>query len=118
MDFQTAYKRNPQKLEGNNGVSHVETAGYIPPKQQIESFMLAGRRLADVRRDQYDFEGDIDENIDIRARAKNYDLADATQDLLVVEEALRASQTAAEASQEAEKQEKASDDAAPIPVPE
>ena len=93
--------------------SETEQAGYIPPQIQIENMILAGQRLAESRRAQFDFESadDIDEDAYDPTRSGNYDLADASQaslriqDSLLEQEAARkaavkASQTDQEASQE------------------
>ena len=81
----------------------------ISPKVQIENMILAGQRL-DKARSQYDFESeeDIDEDLYDPTRSGNYDLADATQSALDVEArlreaALKPSQTAQEAPEEASK---------------
>jgi len=55
MKFQTKYNRNKRVYEKPSGKSGVETAGYIPAKQKIESFFLAGARLIQSRKEQYDF---------------------------------------------------------------
>lgn len=55
MQFQNKYNRKISKKEPPSGKSLVETAGYIPAKQKIESFFLAGARLIQSRKEQYDF---------------------------------------------------------------
>lgn len=81
--FQTHYTREFHKGETNSGELIVETAGYIPPKKQIEGFMLAGVRLREARAEQYDFKpGEPDNGFNDPTRNVGYDLADASQDLM------------------------------------
>ena len=101
--------------------SETEQAGYIPPKVQIENMILAGQRL-DKARSQYDFESeeDIDEDLIDPTRSGNYDLADATQSALAVEArlreaALKPSQTAQEAPEEASKPSPGGNEPPPVP---
>jgi hypothetical protein len=67
--------------EACGGEEIVEKAGYISTKQRIESLILAGQRLVAFRKEQFDFEDDdkIDETFEDVTRAKNFDLADASQ---------------------------------------
>lgn len=83
--------------------SETEQAGYISPQKQIENMILAGRRLDDYRKGQYDFdsEEEIDEELYDPTRSGNFDLADATQAQIIAnnalsEQALKASQNAQE----------------------
>lgn len=93
--YSTPYsnKRHRSQPEKNPGKSIVETAGYIPAKNRIENMILAGQRLVDYRKSQFDFEDHdkIDETFSDPTRRPNYDLADATQDnyRLEAEKALR-----------------------------
>ena len=93
--------------------SETEQAGYIPPQIQIENMILAGERLNQSRKEQYDFASadEIDEDAYDPTRSGNFDLADASQaslriqDSLLEQEAARkaavkASQADQEASQE------------------
>lgn len=77
--------------EQNTGERLIEKAGYIPAQQRIENLILAGQRLSDFRKEQFDFheQKDIDENFYDSTRNKNYDLADAFQDSLRVEENIK-----------------------------
>ena len=90
-----------RKYEVLDSKSETEQAGYISPKQQIEQMILAGRRLDDSRKEQFDFssEEEIDEDLYDPTRSGNFDLADATQTQIAVkqslqEQAVKASQTA------------------------
>jgi len=76
----TKYKRPGKILEVNTKPAVVETAGYITPQQQIMSFINAGRRLGDYRKEAYDarFDDDIDDIIPDPTRDPNFDLADAS----------------------------------------
>lgn len=79
--FNTKYNYKKVSIpEKNSGRSPVETAGYIPANQRIENMMLAGQRLSESRKEQYDFpDGEIDESYNDPTRSKNFDLADASQ---------------------------------------
>ena len=54
-----------RKYEVLDGSSETEQAGYISPQRQIENMILAGRRLDQFRKDQFDFESEdeIDEEL-------------------------------------------------------
>ena len=95
-----------RKYEVLDGSSETEQAGYISPQRQIENMILAGRRLDQFRKDQFDFESEdeIDEELSDPTRSGNFDMADATQAQIAVknslaESAKKASQTAPNASQ-------------------
>lgn len=92
-------KTTPQKGEEVSDELITEQAGYVDPKRQIEDMILAGRRLDEARRNQYDFpdEESIDEEAYDPTRAGNYDLSDASQMQFEAHariEAQKASQTA------------------------
>lgn len=75
--------------------SEVETAGYMTAQQRIENMMLAGRKLVQYRREQFDFpDGQIDESFTDPTRSKNFDFADGTRLARIAEDSLRASQAA------------------------
>ena len=77
--------------------SIVEKSGYIPAKKRIENIMIAGQRLIASRNQLYDDPSGEDEDIPIdRTRNPGYDMADASQDMMSVNERLKASQKAAE----------------------
>ena len=112
MNFSTKYSLQKTPPEVNKGPSHVEKAGYIPAQARIENMMLAGQRLVAHRAEMYDFKElkDIDENFIDPTRSKNFDMADASQLALNLDqkqresEALKASQAAQEAQEEPQKQ--------------
>lgn len=82
MEFQTHYTRTIRSApERNSGQTLVEKAGYISARERIENMILAGQRLVDSRRARHDFaEGEpLDESFTDPTRARNFDLADATQ---------------------------------------
>lgn len=57
----------------------VERAGYISTKKQIQNFQLAGQRLTEFRKEQFDFqEKEPDINYEDPTRRSDYDLADAS----------------------------------------
>lgn len=105
--FQTPYNRKVVDYgEVNSGKIVVETAGYISPKKQIETLMLAGQRLAQYRASQseYDFpDGKIDEGFVDPTRSPGFDMADASQLAMQAEANLKAAQAAYEAAKAAEK---------------
>lgn len=103
MEFNTPYSRLVSPPEENHGETVVETAGYVPAKDQIESLMLAGRRLAEFRKEQYDFGPDqeVDDSFDDPTRSPNYDMADAHQDSLALTERLKKAKVRAEAKEAA-----------------
>ena len=88
--FQTQYNRekHTRHPEVNSGEILVETAGYLSTEKRINNMLLAGQRLMESRRIQYDLEGDYDnEDIDLDpTRDPGYDLADATQAMLSLEQ--------------------------------
>lgn len=66
--------------EVNAGKSLVESAGYIPAKQKIESFMQAGIALQTAR-NQYDYPDGVPAGVEPvvdPTRSGNFDLADAS----------------------------------------
>ena len=86
IEFYTKYKRpeaNPEKMDPH---SKTEKAGYIPAKIQIENMIMAGQRLGDYRREMYDFgaEDKVDEDFMDPTRNPNYDMADASQDMMQI----------------------------------
>lgn len=104
--FLTKWNTTPDKGETNSGEIITEKAGYIPPKQQIQSMILAGQRLNEYRKELYDTM-DPTEDIDIDpTRDKAFDLADATQMQNEVNESL---QQQAEEAKKAEEEKKAGD---------
>ena len=113
MKYNTARSRFKEAPEEHTQESLTERAGYIPAKEQIENFMLSGRRLAEYRKEQYDYESedqDDGESMD-PTRSPNYDLADASRSL-----------NAINSRQESEKKRKsrvkASDNGAEEQIPE
>jgi len=101
MNFQTQYVKNERIGEINSGEIIVERSGYIPAKDQVESFMNSGKRLQDFRKGLFDMEpgwkGDPEEVYDY-SRDPNFDMADATQMGLAVKNRLRMQKEAAEAA--------------------
>lgn len=73
----------PATPEKNSGEILIEKAGYISAEKRITNLMLAGQRLVESRKAQYDFpDGNVDEDFSDPTRRKGYDLADSTQDRL------------------------------------
>ena len=81
MLFQKAYNGPYGDPEINNGKNIVETAGYISAKKRIENLMAAGHNLEKFRKANYDFENekDVDPNFHDPTRDVGFDMADASQ---------------------------------------
>ena len=92
-----------RKYEKLSTKSETEQAVYVPPQIQIENMLLAGRRLADARRDMYDFTSadEIDEDAYDPTRSGNFDLADATRMAMEAEASIAESQKASKAASKA-----------------
>lgn len=102
MPYNTKIK--PQNFSGeiNDGETLVEPAGYIPAKVQIESFIEAGRRLNESRKQEfYDINSDQDDEEFVPTREPGFDLADASNLLNGANERLKASREAEKKAQEA-----------------
>ena len=101
IKFKTHYTGSTTKPEKNFGERLVETAGYIPAQVRIENMMLAGRRLADARKELYDFPAGVepDESLSDPTRSPNFDLADATALHMAAESRLRQPRKAVEPSE-------------------
>jgi hypothetical protein len=118
MNFQTRYNRAIKVYERVDNTRLIETQGYISAQKRIENLINAGQRLLIAREEMYDFpDGEIDEEAWDPTRSKNYDLADGTQQMLAVEQRLKAAkirqkelkielQKAQEGSEDVLKQEK------------
>jgi len=81
--FYTQYVR-PEKapfLEKVDSTRITEQAGYIKPKDQIEQFLLAGKRLAQYRKELFDFQPgeNVDTSFSDPTRAPGFDLAEASE---------------------------------------
>lgn len=98
IKFKTHYTGSTTKPEKNLGERLVETAGYIPAQVRIENMMLAGRRLAEARKELYDFPAGVepDETLSDPTRSPNFDMADATAIQMSAESRLRQSRKAPE----------------------
>lgn len=80
MKIVSQHDYKPFAGEHNDGKSFVETAGYIPAKQKIESFMQAGINLQTVR-SQFDYPDGVPDGVEPMidpTRSGNFDLADAS----------------------------------------
>lgn len=91
--FKTQYTRTPDKPEKLSQEKLVETAGYITAKQRIESMFMAGQRLQEARKGQYDSDHlRDDENIEDfydPTRDPGYDLSDAAVQAMEVQQRLQ-----------------------------
>lgn len=99
LPFTTPYQENRFKTppEKNCGITKVEKVGYVSSQKRIESMIQAGQRLADYRKQQFDFpDGEIIEDYEDPTRMSNFDLSDASQMQFAVEANLKASQAAQE----------------------
>lgn len=92
--FQTKWLHEKTPPEINSGECITETAGYVTAQQRIETMILAGQRLVDYRKHQFDFqpEEQIDESFEDPTRLKNLDPAEATQLQYSSEARIKASQ--------------------------
>ena len=104
MNFSTKYSLQKTPPEVNKGPSHVEKAGYIPAQARIENMMLAGQRLVAHRAEMYDFKElkDIDESFTDPTRSKNFDMADASQFALNLDQKQKAQEAPEEPSKQKE----------------
>jgi len=102
MKFATQYTPNKNIPEKNSGKKMIEKIGYIPAQKRIENLLLAGQRLKDFRDSQFDFpdEKSIDHDFFDPTRAKNFDLADASQMQYDITGRLNRSQTSPKAPEE------------------
>ena len=84
--FKTQYEDFKRFPEVNSGEIRVERVGYISARDRIENLLLAGHRLENYRKEQYDFNSvdEIDETFTDPTRNKSYDMADAFQDTLAL----------------------------------
>ena len=85
--------------------SDVEQIGYVDVKKQVEAFIDAGRRLDNYRKELYDIAPNAtpeeeDEAVIDPTRNPNYDMADASQDMLIAEFNMRNSGPAPEQKKE------------------
>lgn len=94
MKFNTKYNYEKySQPEKNSGETLVEKAGYISAQKRIENMILAGQRLVDYRKSQFDFpDGEIDEDFNDPTRVKSFDLAEATELQLRTDASLKARQ--------------------------
>uniref|UniRef100_A0AAU8B8J3 Uncharacterized protein n=1 Tax=Dulem virus 101 TaxID=3145578 RepID=A0AAU8B8J3_9VIRU len=113
MKFKTQWTCTPSKGEVNSGEVKVDPAGYLPAHVVIQNFLVAGQAL-NVQRAGYDIEGDdfdFDE-VEDPTRAPDYDIADASQASLAIEERL----DEARAIQKAQAEEAATKKAETVPA--
>lgn len=109
MEIQTCFTHKSTPPEKNSGVCGVDRLGYVSAQKRIENMIIAGQRLIQARREEFDFPPDveIDESFIDPTRSLNFDPADATQLSLAYNarkaerDALKASQAAQEGSGEA-----------------
>lgn len=99
MKFDTKYERMVDTGEDLDPTSKTEQAGYIPAQVQIERLMQAGKNLQNYRKDQYDFASDApdDDSVHVPSRLPSFDMADASQLALDVEQRLAEQQAAIDA---------------------
>lgn len=96
MEFFTKYRRPERAPEINNGPDLVEVGSFRPMSQVIEGMIIAGQRLeASVGGYEFNAGEVVDEAYYDPTREPGYDLADASRDLNIVEQRLRAAEEAA-----------------------
>lgn len=83
MEFLTKHFRGEGfRNEIGGGERITEQAGYIPPDRQITGMMMAGKRLAAVRKEAYDFSGELPEElpeVEVGTYMDNLDLIDRSR---------------------------------------
>lgn len=62
----------------------VEQVGFMTVKAQVERLMQAGIRLADYKKQLFDFQADeeVDESLEVRPRNVDYEFTDAGSDMV------------------------------------
>lgn len=81
MKFATQYERISDKPEKRESPIIVERAGYMPADVTIQRILQAGKRLAQTKKEMYDYTLDNPQfDFFDPTRSKRYDLADASQD--------------------------------------
>jgi len=106
--FKTQYDKNDIVKEKNSGEIITEQAGYIPSQIQIENMILAGQRLDNYRKEQFDLNDEDFDEFDVEmdpTRNGNYDLADAFKDQQKVSNSLKKQAADAAAKSEAASKE-------------
>jgi len=87
--FRTHYnqKEFPKIFFPIDKTEKVEKAGYLSTKQRVETMLLAGQRLMQSRREMYDFQQgeEPDDNFEDPTRTQGFDMADATQIALEIQ---------------------------------
>ena len=102
--FNTPYRRTSSPPEQNSGEVLVDRLGYASAEKRITSMMLAGQRLVESRRAEYDFTDDkIDFNAD-PTRRKDIDMVDVDRIARGVSDRLANQKLAHEQQLEQEKQ--------------
>jgi len=97
MIFYNQWKRPPKNPEIMDPLTITESAGYIPPKKQIENLINAGKRLQAWRKEMYDFPDseNVDDAFEDPTRGPGFDLADASREASAVNARLRSQAAAA-----------------------
>lgn len=99
MRFITAYNRTRSLGESNDGPVLVDSAGYVPARKLIESYMRAGHNLAAARAaGEYDFAAgeDVDESFEDFTRSPGFDFGEAAELASTLSYKLHAQREAAE----------------------
>lgn len=81
MKFHTNYEPPEVDFEKNSGEKKVEKAGYMPAEVQIFQMIQAGQRLGEARKEMFDFAPgqEVDEDVFDPTRSPGFDMADASQ---------------------------------------
>lgn len=95
--------RPEPEFEMNDGISEVETAGYIPAHIKIEEMIAAGMRLNLARREAFDGDWDDDDIPLDPTRGPNFDMADASFLAREVQDRLAKQKAAADSAKDNEK---------------
>lgn len=54
LKFNTTVNYQPKKYPSLGGKTQTEQTGYVPPKVRISEMIMAGKRLAEARKEQFD----------------------------------------------------------------
>lgn len=114
MEFRTKYNCPPLQEEPGGGKRITETAGYVPADIQIMEMLVAGRRLAEIRKDRFDFatEEEVPDDYLDESRRPGLDLAEGSILDQRLRERLLRLKAAQEEARKAQDEKKAKEEAA------
>lgn len=119
MDIRSKYNRPERVPEKNDQVTMTETAGYIPAQLQIKRLVDAGKQHLLNKSQAYDYpEGAPDDGYLAPDRRRNYDIADAHQELMATKANFKSRKKRESAEIEAKKIEEAEAEKPLMPDPD